>query len=165
MDHKVNAETMRHILTVRAMLMESVGEIYRRSVAHDLSKLEDPEATGFAEFTEQLKHLTYGSQEYKNTLKEMDYFIQHHYANNPHHPEHHIDGIMGMNLFDLIEMLCDWKASTLRHKNGDLNKSLELNKERFNIPEPLYRILQNTIDTINAMAITAKVHVSYPYEE
>ena len=40
--------------------------------------------------------------------------IEHHYAVNSHHPEHYEAGIAGMSLFDLIEMLVDWKAASER---------------------------------------------------
>lgn len=50
-----------------------------------------------------------------------------------------------MNLIDLIEMLCDWKAATMRHTDGDIRKSLEINKGRFQISYQLQRILENTI--------------------
>ena len=38
---------------------------------------------------------------------------------NRHHPEHFgEDGIRGMNLPDVVEMLCDWKAASERTKDG-----------------------------------------------
>ncbi len=70
--------------------------------------------------------------------------LKHHYENNEHHPEFHKDGINGMTLIDLIEMLCDWKASSERHENGDIFKSLKINTERFQISPQLLSILENT---------------------
>jgi len=70
--------------------------------------------------------------------------VKHHQENNSHHPEAHEEGIDGMNLIDIVEMLCDWKAATLRTKNGDIQKSLEIQKERFGISDQLYNILKNT---------------------
>jgi len=72
--------------------------------------------------------------------------VDHHYEMNRHHPEHFADGIDGMNLLDIVEMLCDWKAATLRHKDGDLRKSIETNAVRFKISPQLKRIILNTID-------------------
>jgi hypothetical protein len=43
-------------------------------------------------------------------------------------------------------MLCDWKASTMRNGDGNIRKSIEINKERFNMDEVLYDILKNTLD-------------------
>jgi len=49
-----------------------------------------------------------------------------------------------MNLLDLVEMLCDWKAATERHADGDMGKSLEHNANRFSIDPQLAGILKNT---------------------
>ena len=53
-----------------------------------------------------------------------------------------------MNLVDLTEMICDWMAATMRHADGDIYKSLEINRKRFNIPDVLVKILKNTVDDI-----------------
>ena len=50
-----------------------------------------------------------------------------------------------MNLFDLLEMLVDWKAATERHTDGSIEKSLVINKTRFNISSELSAILNNTV--------------------
>ena len=160
-----NAETMRHILTVRAMLMECVLEMVSRGDAHDRSKLRDPEVAVFAEYTEILAGLTYGSEEYKQALAEMKPALKHHYANNRHHPEYHEDGIDGMDLFDLVEMMADWKAATLRHADGDIDESLRKNAKRFNMPPAIVRLLENTIPVLQRMAQRANVAVSYPHVE
>ena len=54
-------------------------------------------------------------------------------------------GIYGMSLLDVIEMLADWKAAGMRHANGDITTSLEINKDRFGISEQLFIILKNTV--------------------
>jgi len=54
-------------------------------------------------------------------------------------------GIDRMTLIDIIEMLCDWKAATLRHDNGDIIKSIEINRKRFKISDQLANILINTV--------------------
>jgi predicted RNA-binding Zn-ribbon protein involved in translation (DUF1610 family) len=53
--------------------------------------------------------------------------------------------LKGMNLADVVEMLCDWKAASLRHNNGDLEKSIEINRKRFGISDDLFCILKNTV--------------------
>jgi hypothetical protein len=50
-----------------------------------------------------------------------------------------------MNIIDLVEMLCDWKAATIRHKDGNLKKSIEHNQDRFNVCPQLTKILENSI--------------------
>lgn len=53
-------------------------------------------------------------------------------------------GISGMSLLDLLEMLCDWRAATERHADGNILKSLTINRERFFIGDQLYAVLENT---------------------
>lgn len=53
-----------------------------------------------------------------------------------------------MNLVDIIEMLCDWKAATLRHADGDIYKSIEINQKRFGYSDELKSIFINTIKCI-----------------
>lgn len=50
----------------------------------------------------------------------------------------------GMNLIDLLEMLCDWKAAGERQPNSSILKSIDINAERFNMSPQLKQILQNT---------------------
>lgn len=54
-------------------------------------------------------------------------------------------GIYGMSLLDLIEMLADWKAAGMRHADGNIWKSLEVNRERFGISYQLFEIFKNTV--------------------
>lgn len=114
-------------------------------MVHDASKLQEPEKSAFDRMTPKLKGLTYGSQEYKDALAELKPALDHHYANNSHHPEHwKLNGINGMDLMDLVEMLCDWKAATMRHADGDFGKSMEISEKRFEIGWQLMQILHNT---------------------
>jgi hypothetical protein len=46
-------------------------------------------------------------------------------------------------------MLFDWKAATERHADGDIRKSIEINKERFKISEQLCDIFRNTVNRMN----------------
>jgi hypothetical protein len=138
--------TKKHINMVRLILSEMVDELVRRGENHDASKLVDPEKSIFDEYTPKLKNSTYMSDEYKGFLNGMRDALAHHYANNSHHPEHYDNGINGMDLLDLIEMMADWKAASLRHDDGDIYQSLESNRSRFKISDQLYDILFNTID-------------------
>lgn len=60
--------------------------------------------------------------------------------------EHQWSDIDKMNLVDLVEMLCDWKAATLRQKDGNLTTSIALNKDRFGIDAQLVGILNSSAD-------------------
>lgn len=139
-------DTKRHIKTVAKFLKIISKELRKRGKSHDKSKLLPPEKDFFDIYTPKLKSLTYGSEEYKRNLEGLQVALKHHYALNSHHPEYYVNGIADMTLVDVIEMLCDWKAATLRHDDGNIDKSLEINKERFNISEQLVSVLKNTVD-------------------
>lgn len=70
--------------------------------------------------------------------------IQHHYAACTHHPEHFKNGINDMNIFDILEMLLDWKASSERQNDGNIRKSIDIATDRFNINPQLKQVLENT---------------------
>lgn len=146
-------KTLRHIEAVRNYLSEVIREILLRQENHDQTKLQSPEVEVFEEYTPKLKNCTYGSEEYLRYMKEMKTAITHHHLYNRHHPEYFAKGFQDMNLIDLIEMLCDWKAATLRHNDGDIYKSLEINKKRFNFSDDMLHILKNTIDWIESKKV------------
>ena len=147
-EQATNFATMRHIERVRNLLTGIVVEILERAKLHDQSKLEHPEVALFNTHTCKLAGCEYGSAEYKQLLKELDPALQHHYANNRHHPEHHKEGINDMNIVDVVEMLCDWKAASERHNTGNIRKSIEVNAPRFNLSPQLARILENSVDLL-----------------
>ena len=120
-----------------------------RGVEHDKSKLESPEVELFTKYTPKLSTTTYGSDLYNKYLGELRPALEHHYATYRHLPEHFEHGINDMNLLDLVEMFCDWKAATLRQKDGNILKSISINAERFGIDEQLTQILMNTAKTFD----------------
>lgn len=143
-----NYDTFRHIERVRNLLVMCATKLLERGVEHDQSKLESPEVELFTEYTPKLAGCTYGSDEYKSFLSEMAPALAHHYANNRHHPEHHKNGVDDMNLLDIVEMLCDWKAASERHNDGNIRKSIEHNADRFKMSPQLVRIFENTADLL-----------------
>lgn len=146
-----NWETLKHIEVVMQLLATMQHEIAKRMFSHDRSKLQSPEMEMFEQFTDRLAGLTYGSEEYKACLDEMmQSALGHHYEHNRHHPEFFSNGIDGMNLIDVLEMLCDWKAATLRHNDGNIYKSIEHNAQRFNLSPQLVQILLNTVPLLHS---------------
>lgn len=137
-------DTLLHIKRVNELLHKVAIDLVRRGDVHDNSKLEDPEKAEFDRLTPLLKELTFGTEEYYASKADLGKALTHHYENNRHHPEHFSNGINGMNLFDLVEMFCDWKAATERMKDGDIYKSIEINKERFKMSDQLVDIFVNT---------------------
>lgn len=187
-------DTLTHIARVQSLINDAITNLGRRSVLHDLSKLEEPEKSAFDRLKAlSLSGMAYGSDEYRACLRAEKPAIEHHYKANSHHPEHvtlfrcavcrsilresetwvvnlndtknprlcskccpqspiyeceavPYCGPEAMSLFDVIEMLLDWKAATERMKDGgDIRASLIHNITRFNLSPQLVSILSNTI--------------------
>ena len=140
----VNFETLRHIESVRNVLNDVIRELMARGESHDQEKMRHPELEYFVEHTHKLSSYAYGSPEYNKSLEELKPALEHHYSLYRHHPEHFPDGMSDMNLIDIIELFCDWKAATSRNKNGNLLKSIETNRTRFRMDDQLVKIFKNT---------------------
>jgi hypothetical protein len=145
MMNNVEIETKKHILRVQVLVDNFVFGLKKQVAIHDASKLYPPELEIFEIYTSKLKDTTYGSDEYKQYLKAMKPALDHHYEHNSHHPEHYENGIAGMNLIDLVEMFCDWIAASERHEDGDIYKSININKHRFGYGNILESIFKNTV--------------------
>jgi len=141
-----NNETRKHIANVVKFVNIIVRHLQKRAYEHDSSKMETPEVELFTEYTDKLAGCTYGSDEYKKFLEALKPALDHHYANNRHHPENYKNGIEDMTLVDLVEMFCDWRAACERHNDGNILKSIDINAKRFNINPQLAKILQNTAE-------------------
>ena len=142
-------DTNAHIREVNRCINTVVCDLLERASKHDESKLEDPEAALFAEVNADLHGITYNSPEYKANLEKLEPALKHHYAHNRHHPQHWKNGIDDMNLCDLVEMFCDWRASSMRHSDGNLRKSIDINAKRFEMSQQLVRIFENTVDLVD----------------
>ena len=146
MTYDSRPDTLLHIATVNSELNNFADELIVRGACHDSSKLYSPEVELFDEMTPMLKNLVYGSPAYAAFLERLKPALKHHYHYNSHHPEFYVNGIDGMNLYDLVEMYCDWKAATKRNKDGDIVKSVAYNRVRFEMSDQLYNIFINTLE-------------------
>lgn len=138
-------ETTKHKLWVFWYLLCFCSRLMWRALVHDNSKYGRGEAADFASVTHLLATTTYGTPEYRELLRRIQPSIQHHYRVNRHHPEHWPNGLADMDLTDLAEMAFDWKAAARRHIDGNVERSIEANSERFGYGNLLARILRNTL--------------------
>lgn len=146
-----NLRTSMHKVMVFRFILKAAWALIKRGVVHDLSKYELIESRKFTA-AKKLKTMEYGDPEYLETIKvELREALNHHYENNSHHPEHYINGVRDMSYFDIIEMLCDWKAAGLRTKGGSMRKSIEYNTERFDLDSVLRNKLIETAEEIGLM--------------
>lgn len=138
--------TRKHMQRVSELLGDAAIQIIRRAQVHDLSKLEPVELEPLQRMQDLIDRegqAPYGSEEYKRRTAMLGGMIEHHYANNSHHPEHYENGIDGMDLFDLLEMVLDWKAASERGEESTMNISASV--DRFKIDPQLAAIIRNTV--------------------
>ena len=138
-------ETQKHIDKVVEFGGQFASRLTERLAMHDASKLVEPECKFFDRGTPNLAKTTYGDASYDKAKDSIREGIEHHYRLNDHHPEHFGDaGVSGMNLYQLIEMYLDWRAASLRHKDGNIFRSILVNRDRFRLDPQVFAILMNT---------------------
>lgn len=145
MDYNLMLNIQNHVNTIQLIIGEKIIPILRkRALYHDRSKYENPEKSTYDKYIPLLKNTKYGSDEY-NKIKDKMYQegLSHHYKENRHHPEYFENGVNDMNLIDVIEMVCDWYATSLS-SDTDFENCLKINYERFGIDEQLAKIIFNT---------------------
>jgi len=135
---------IRHKGLVARYLLGLAVRLAWRALVHDLSKLAPIEARGFARAG--LKGHVYGSAGYRAARLALGPALDHHYRANRHHPEHFQAGLAGMDLVDLAEMLCDWRAAVRLNPRGSLERSFQVGRTRFGLGEELEAVLRNTVE-------------------
>ena len=142
-DYDSRADTLAHIHRVRDHLNSFVAAMLERGRVHDASKFSAAEKPMFDDVLPRLRGLSYGSAEYMKLVELAGPGLRHHYASNSHHPEHYPEGIAGMDLFDLVEMFCDWTAASERNPADGVK--IDHNARLYGIAPQLVAILSNTL--------------------
>jgi hypothetical protein len=138
------AATLKHIHLVRDRIETFVAALLARGRVHDASKFSDAEKPTFDAVMPLLRGIAYGSPEYEALVEQAKPALEHHYRANSHHPEHYGDaGLSGMDLFDVVEMVCDWMASAARKPDDGVK--LEYNVRQLGIEPQLASIIANTL--------------------
>ncbi len=148
MSEKSMLDTIHHFRLVQHYINTIVEHLLLRSELHDTSKLQEPELSGYAGLAEAVNGLKYGTEEHRAAFAPFKEVIAHHYAVNDHHPEYFGGDVSQMNLLQLAEMLCDWKAAS-RRSDPSVLPSLGESLKRFNIEPQLASIIQNTVSTLD----------------
>ncbi|RWP29888.1 DUF5662 family protein [Mesorhizobium sp.] len=150
--------TRKHIAQVRQLLGMFAAEMIRRGDVHDASKF-DPIEMGPLEAMQEIIDrdgpALPGSEEYKRRTDMLGPMIAHHRMANSHHPEFYefeyggdcMNGVNGMDLFDLVEMFFDWRAANLDRDAG-APMSLSYSIEKYKIDPMLASILRNTAERL-----------------
>lgn len=137
-------KSVEHIRQVQFYLVGCIQNLQHRLLLHDDSKLHEPERSAYEGLDEAVASVPFGSDEYQQVVKEhLGDALAHHYQHNPHHPSHYPNGVQGMSLFDLLEMLADLRA--VCDDKGKAIIDLDVNKRNDQMSDEVYQILLNTI--------------------
>lgn len=137
-------DLVQHKQWVAQHMQTIANDLFHRAAVHDNSKFGPEEFSAYEREFPNLQKYAYGSPELKMVYEQLQSALQHHLKVNRHHPEYFENGINGMNLVDVLEMVCDWLAASKRSKTG-IDKGLEINKERYGISDQLFEIIKNTV--------------------
>jgi hypothetical protein len=138
------ADSLAHIHQVRDNIDVFVAEMLRRGRVHDASKFSDVEKPRLDEVLPLLQGVAYGSPAWEEVINRAAPALAHHFRHNSHHPEHHGNaGIAGMDLFDVVEMVCDWMAAARRNPADGVK--VAYNVAKFGIEPQMAAIIENTL--------------------
>ena len=154
-------DTRQHQQYVAGYMIECAKKLLDRATCHDASKLAEPEIESYIDPVWVLNNedIEYGSERYKEVTARMGEGWEHHKAVNDHHVEHWSlsghpelpinDPIRYMDMFALLEMLCDWVAASKR-KGNDPALPIDHIKKKigYGLDPQLESILRNTLDKI-----------------
>ena len=140
-------DLVQHKQWVAENMQAATTELFLRAAVHDNSKFSPEEFELYDKVFPELQKYAYGSPELRAVYAQIKPALKHHFSVNRHHPEYHESGIKGMNLIDMLEMVCDWMAASRRSQTG-IDKGLEINKERYGIDDQLFEIIKNTVTSL-----------------
>ena len=149
------ADTRKHQQLVAKAIIAVAHNLLDRAMRHDASKFEEVERKSYIEpvWCLNTEEVPFGSDRYKKLTAQMGEGWDHHKHANDHHIEFFEpyavqtlnDPIKGMNVFALIEMMCDWIAAAKRRGNEPA-LALDSIKRKYLIDEQLEAIIRNSLN-------------------
>jgi hypothetical protein len=131
-----------HIREVQSEMANVTSAFVKRMARHDQSKYSTQESA-LIQQKAILDSLPYNTPEYHESLTQIKSAVQAHYEVNSHHPEHYPNGVTGMSLLDMLEMISDWRVAA--EMNGsELMESFDKCVGRFHISPDIRQVLLNT---------------------
>ena len=128
-----------------------IVKLLSRAIFHDMSKLRIDEIRGFSKLTTGYGSCRYDSPEYKARHKVLSETLKLHYERNSHHPEHYNGDVTKMDIIDIAEMVCDWKAA-VHYAHGDIKESIRIQKVKYRLEGQLLDYITSLTDISKAEA-------------
>lgn len=134
----------------------AIAELADTIESHDASKYDEEEFNAYRRHFHPTK-AEEAEEDQQTQRDEFEAAWEHHYTNNPHHPQYWVNKETGvptdMSLRAIIEMICDWNAMSYKfgqittdwyENKADKEKKAMTEKTR-NITEfILYKLLPNS---------------------
>ncbi len=105
-----------HKFIVLKFLNTMIHDLIRRGETHDDSKFSDDEFDEYVKATQEFQG-PYGTEQNDAVREKYKALFERHARRNSHHPEHYPDGVDGMTLMDIMEMLRYWKKKKVSMEN------------------------------------------------
>jgi hypothetical protein len=139
-------DVTQHTNWVVKYITEFIHQLEKRGEQHDADKFASPIKDVYSKNFDALMEVPYGSEEYNRITGSSQFkaAFKQHTENNRHHTQHFKNGVDDMNLVDVVEMLCDWKAASDRSKTSILD-GMKLNYKKYKIDGTAQKWLENTI--------------------
>lgn len=144
--YDAGTDIREHQDDVRQFMQAVIVDLHARASVHDDSKFspeELPLLQTLGEIAEKGGKVLLGTPQYEERKALIGPMLEHHYANNDHHPEHHQHGMFGMTLMSLVEMFCDGAAAN-KQRDGGEPMNISHTVKKYEIPPMLESILRNT---------------------
>lgn len=133
-----------HKEQIAMLLAKFAAELTYRAAIHDNSKFSPDEFNVHSDNVHHFNKYQFNTKEEQELRHRLSPASISHRKRNRHHPEYFENGIDGMNIIDLLEMICDWKSASTRVPGDSLRKGFPILKEKYNISPQLLKILENT---------------------
>ena len=137
--HNVRLAFEKYKFKLCSALNISINSLEENINRHDQSKYSDEEFDGYRQW-----FYPYDNEE-KNK-KQFDDSWEHHYKNNPHHPEYWIrdDYIEDMPPIYIAEMLLDWESMAM-HFGNDIRDYYRSERDKKPLSENTKKIIDSVI--------------------
>jgi hypothetical protein len=142
---EVLTDTLIHVSEVQENLEVMIHDLKVRGINHDRSKFQEPEFSTFCETRPEFKKVNFGTKEYDAVVDKARLAVTHHHLSNRHHTAFYANGVQGMTLLDILEMLADWKAASRRSPGLSFADSLSRAFKKYEINETMQQFILNTI--------------------
>ena len=114
---------------------EKAIEIIRRGWTHDDSKFTKEEMECLILINDDYCSMRHAGCQLPEHMKE---YLQLHYRNNTHHPEHWED-VSQMPYMDVCEMVCDWHARSIQFGTDLIEFAKIRQLKRFHFPDYMFQ--------------------------